>query len=113
MNCNFRLLQDDKESYYSLTHSFTFISYPKQFRQAHMRARKPPLFGSPIATGIAKSSFLTDTGLVIPGVVARCFEEINKGNKKIKKKKGIAQQANGTNTSSLTVVDLLRFRSEG
>jgi hypothetical protein len=74
-----------------------------------MRVRKPPLFGSPIATGIAKSSFLTDTGLIIPGVVARCFEEINKGNKK----KGIVQQYNGTDTSSLTVIGFLRSRSEG
>ncbi|SAM08688.1 hypothetical protein [Absidia glauca] len=48
------------------------------FVKRTMRVRKPPLFGSPIATGIAKSSFLTDTGLIIPGVVARCFEEINK-----------------------------------
>ncbi|KAI8093738.1 Rho GTPase activation protein [Halteromyces radiatus] len=39
---------------------------------------RPPLFGSPIVTAIARSSYLTETGLVIPGIVARCFQEINK-----------------------------------
>ncbi|ORZ04779.1 Rho GTPase activation protein, partial [Absidia repens] len=40
-----------------------------------------PLFGSPIVTGIARSSYITETGLIIPGVVARCFQEINKNLK--------------------------------
>ncbi|KAI8329150.1 hypothetical protein BC941DRAFT_443609, partial [Chlamydoabsidia padenii] len=41
------------------------------------RVRNPLLFGSPIVTGIARYSYLTDTGLIIPGIVARCFHEIN------------------------------------
>ncbi|KAI8071237.1 Rho GTPase activation protein [Gongronella butleri] len=39
---------------------------------------KTPIFGSPIITAIARSSYLTDSGLMVPGIVARCIHEINK-----------------------------------
>ncbi|CAO3588731.1 unnamed protein product [Absidia cylindrospora] len=45
------------------------------------QATRLPLFGSPIVTGIARSSYITETGLIIPGIVARCFQEINKNLK--------------------------------
>ncbi|KAI8373471.1 Rho GTPase activation protein [Choanephora cucurbitarum] len=35
-----------------------------------------PLFGSPLVTALARSSFTTSSGLSIPGVLAKCFQEI-------------------------------------
>ncbi|CEP14094.1 hypothetical protein [Parasitella parasitica] len=38
--------------------------------------QSPPLFGSPLVTALARSSFTTPSGLSIPGILGRCFHEI-------------------------------------
>ncbi|KAG1078219.1 hypothetical protein G6F42_024370 [Rhizopus arrhizus] len=38
--------------------------------------QSPSLFGSPLVTALARSSFTTPSGLSIPGILARCFHEI-------------------------------------
>lgn len=35
-----------------------------------------PVFGSPLVTALARSSFTTPSGLSIPGVLARIYHEI-------------------------------------
>ena len=37
-----------------------------------------PLFGSPLVTALARSSVRTSSGLCIPGILARCFSEIQR-----------------------------------
>ncbi|KAI8642873.1 Rho GTPase activation protein [Parasitella parasitica] len=38
--------------------------------------QSPPLFGSTLVTALARSSFTTPSGLSIPGILGRCFHEI-------------------------------------
>ncbi|KAG1049053.1 hypothetical protein G6F43_008597 [Rhizopus delemar] len=42
-----------------------------------------PLFGSPLVTALARSSVRTSSGLCIPGILARCFSEIQRNGMRL------------------------------
>lgn len=43
--------------------------------------QSPLLFGSPLVTALARSSFTTPSGLSIPGILGKCFHEIEEKGK--------------------------------
>ncbi|KAI9264726.1 Rho GTPase activation protein [Sporodiniella umbellata] len=52
-----------------------------------------PLFGSPLVTALARSSVRTSSGLCVPGILARCFSEIEKNGLKVE---GIFRKSGST-----------------
>jgi hypothetical protein len=55
---------------------FTFSSFLSSLASLQMKIPSPPLFGSPLVTALARSNYTTPSGLSIPGILARCFQEI-------------------------------------